>query len=285
MEERNYKLLDQQDEVVERQKWFCLKKRTLAILSILLITMGTGYFRMCGYGMKDIKLVASGPCKKFFDGCNTCVASYPGGAMSCTEKICVTREYVLPKCLEYFDSNDVMIVSKENCQSWFDGCNSCHRGSPSSEFACTKKWCGDKKSEPFCRKAFDTVQEQEPAFDTVQEPFNKKKIRGSAKPTSTAPEDCQVWFDGCNRCRRGDVGGLFACTKMLCHGNKEAKCLKFFEAIEAKVSQAEVAPETCKLWFDGCNNCHRGEPGGPLACTRMACPPGSESNAECKEWF
>ena len=31
------------------------------------------------------------------------------------------------------------------------------------------------------------------------------------------------------------------------------------------------APSTCMNWFDGCNNCFRSSPGGPLGCTRMFC--------------
>lgn len=44
-----------------------------------------------------------------------------------------------------------------------------------------------------------------------------------------------------------------------------------------------VAPSNCKAWFDGCNNCVRGEEGGPLACTKKACA--VNETPVCNEYF
>lgn len=44
-----------------------------------------------------------------------------------------------------------------------------------------------------------------------------------------------------------------------------------------------VAPDTCKIWYDGCNTCSRAYPGGPLMCTMMACF--QNAGAYCRESF
>lgn len=46
-----------------------------------------------------------------------------------------------------------------------------------------------------------------------------------------------------------------------------------------------VAPASCKVWFDGCNTCSRSTPGGPMACTMMACIWANSPAATCKEYF
>ena len=57
------------------------------------------------------------------------------------------------------------------------------------------------------------------------------------------------------------------------------------EAQSVSVSEVKsvTAPETCRVWFDGCNNCHRAAAGGPLACTKKACAVNDEPM--CKEYM
>jgi len=43
------------------------------------------------------------------------------------------------------------------------------------------------------------------------------------------------------------------------------------------------APNNCKSWFDGCNQCVRSAPGGNLACTEMACL--EDKEPVCREYF
>lgn len=47
----------------------------------------------------------------------------------------------------------------------------------------------------------------------------------------------------------------------------------------------KVTPANCKVWFDGCNTCARQNPGGPMACTLMACVWANSQAATCKEYF
>jgi peptidoglycan hydrolase-like protein with peptidoglycan-binding domain len=44
-----------------------------------------------------------------------------------------------------------------------------------------------------------------------------------------------------------------------------------------------AAPTSCKVWYDGCNTCSRSYPGGPLACTLMACF--QNAGAYCQQSF
>lgn len=50
-------------------------------------------------------------------------------------------------------------------------------------------------------------------------------------------------------------------------------------------------PESCKVWYDGCNTCSRSEVGGELACTKMMCIMGGDQDwfmvhkPKCNEYF
>lgn len=43
----------------------------------------------------------------------------------------------------------------------------------------------------------------------------------------------------------------------------------------------KTPPQSCRLWFDGCNTCSKG-PGGEWMCTLMACI--EERESYCREW-
>jgi len=43
-----------------------------------------------------------------------------------------------------------------------------------------------------------------------------------------------------------------------------------------------VVASECRVWFDGCNNCHV-SPDGMLACTRMFCDPATMQIAKCMD--
>lgn len=58
----------------------------------------------------------------------------------------------------------------------------------------------------------------------------------------------------------------------------------FCNTVPVDDNQYVEAPKDCKVWFDGCNNCFRGEPGSPMACTKMACLT-SKLVPSCKEYF
>ncbi len=48
-------------------------------------------------------------------------------------------------------------------------------------------------------------------------------------------------------------------------------------------SAPDVAPASCKVWYDGCNTCTREYAGGPLSCTEVQCI--WNAGSSCKEYF
>ncbi len=114
------------------------------------------------------------------------------------------------------------------------------------------------------------------------------------------PDSCEVWFDGCNTCLCGDVP---ACTKRAClpADLEPAECLDFalcgngevelgeecddgnlidFDGCSAEC-QDEFCPDSCEVWFDGCNTCQCGE---VPACTQRFCAPDQIQPAECLDF-
>lgn len=99
-----------------------------------------------------------------------------------------------------------------------------------------------------------------------------------------APNSCKVYFDGCNTCTRSEVGAPMACTKMACLTAKQPPyCKEYFDQ-NPPISQI---PDSCKVWYDGCNTCSRATVGGEMACTMMACITLYDPNNKpyCKESF
>ncbi len=44
-----------------------------------------------------------------------------------------------------------------------------------------------------------------------------------------------------------------------------------------------TAPDSCKVWYDGCNTCTRATPGGPLSCSNVQCI--WNAGSSCKQYF
>jgi hypothetical protein len=71
----------------------------------------------------------------------------------------------------------------------------------------------------------DTVDENQADGNNEANDGNQNTSQTEAK-TPEVPDDCLSWFDGCNRCRRGAVGGPLACTRMFCQTPRgEPKCM------------------------------------------------------------
>jgi hypothetical protein len=75
-----------------------------------------------------------------------------------------------------------------DCDTWFDGCNTCTR-----DGGCTEMFCYEPADPPKC---LPTCSDQH---------------RGQDERGNCIPHDCETWFDGCNTCTRN--GG---CSKMAC---------------------------------------------------------------------
>lgn len=55
-------------------------------------------------------------------------------------------------------------------------------------------------------------------------------ISGMVDPSTTIPDSCKVWYDGCNTCSRASVGAPMACTQVYCFRNAGAQCKEYFDA-------------------------------------------------------
>lgn len=44
----------------------------------------------------------------------------------------------------------------------------------------------------------------------------------------TAPNNCKVWYDGCNTCSRQYPGGPLVCTKLACFAKGQSYCKEYF---------------------------------------------------------
>ncbi len=86
------------------------------------------------------------------------------------------------------------------------------------------------------------------------------------------PETCKSFFDGCNNCFRTEGSESVGCTKMFCQKYEKPKCLDS-ENKDTYTSESwkTMIPQTCKSFFDGCNNCSRTENASEAACTLMYC--------------
>lgn len=111
-----------------------------------------------------------------------------------------------------------VVLAPAGCANFFDGCNSCVREVVGGPMACTEMACF-RAEKTRCDEWF---------ADGEEEPTMMADEREEA--SEGPPENCQLWYDGCNRCHRGEVGGGLACTRMMCPpgSEKDAKCLKFF---------------------------------------------------------
>lgn len=44
----------------------------------------------------------------------------------------------------------------------------------------------------------------------------------------SAPNNCKVWYDGCNTCSRQYPGGPLVCTKLACFAQGQSYCKDYF---------------------------------------------------------
>ncbi len=150
---------------------------------------------------------------------------------------------------------DIHLASSD-CKVWADGCAKCERIEVDSPFICPSlTQCQTKDTG--CLEFFEIAPPS----------------------TATPPENCKVWYDGCNTCNRGEAGGSMACTKRACFQQQLPECREFFDTPTPPLTP----PDNCKIWYDGCNTCSRGEAGGLMACTQKACF--QQQLPECREFF
>jgi len=103
----------------------------------------------------------------------------------------------------------------------------------------------------------------------------QKKCGGSLPD----PVMCTLQYDPvCGRtpgiCVDSATGGYCTDGEIQTYGNTcqlNAAGAEFLSKGECRIETNSTAPDSCKVWNDGCNTCSRSYPGGPLACTKRAC--------------
>lgn len=109
------------------------------------------------------------------------------------------------------------VIPPDSCLIWFDGCNTCRKGSDGF-WACTEMACSEIQ-KPYCREYDGDPVPFPPDYDPDR-PVSSGTV--SNKPFVPGP-GCNAWYDGCNRCGR-DEDGSVVCTQMACEAYRAGYC-------------------------------------------------------------
>jgi len=196
-------------------------------------------------------------CLSWFDGCNTCTVS-SGQVGACTRKFCSEKER--PYCLKLMESPDPLVLSvpfsgsitpqpispkprppkpnvlpdiPANCESWFDGCNTCGVQNGKLTF-CTQRECMSNPTAAYCKSftkdevpAHAQPDDQLPAISPGRNSEERVDIPSSGDfysqdDSPSIPVNCISWYDGCNTCGV-ENGALTFCTEMACVNSQMGK--------------------------------------------------------------
>ncbi|MEA4910689.1 hypothetical protein SDC9_07820 [bioreactor metagenome] len=202
----------------------------------------------------------------------------------------------------------------KNCKVWYDGCNTCHRGTLGGPLACTKMMCiqgGDEAwfaaHKPRCIEYFTDSTVSKPVIHSISGPTNLKvgevgkwSISASVSDNSYLTYEI-VWGDeGVYKIlyETNSYASSFAQGSTFEHTYTNAGVYTVVVKVKSSNGQTtettqtvkvenpipNEAPYNCKSWFDGCNSCGRSISGGPMYCTMMYCPT-NIGNPYCKEYF
>jgi hypothetical protein len=213
-------------------------------------------------------------CKVWYDGCNTCSRSYPGGPMMCTMMACIqggTAEWIAahqPVCREYFTNTSQAPVIKSftgptqlqvnQIGTWKIDASIFNNQSLTYNIT----W-GDEIYEAakttMAAASISSVVVQNTTFEhkytragnfTVTIVVTAQNGQ-TAKTTSTVnvvdvvatgdTPSCKSFYDGCNTCTRSYVGGPQACTRMYCIWNAPSKCNEYFPATNTQCTDAGIS--------------------------------------------
>ncbi len=84
-------------------------------------------------------------------------------------------------------------------------------------------------------------------------------IPAYAGASTSVPDSCKTWYDGCNTCTRTYPGGPLACTQVQCIWNAGSKCTAYFDTPSGSV------PKYCSY---GSSNLRRGARGDVVAAVQ-----------------
>ena len=195
-------------------------------------------------------------CVTWYDGCNTCTVD-DDHLVDCTETKCLNPNGD-PTCDSYSTTSplDTFI----NCASWINSINEMNG-------VC----CADENNGGNCINNFPKKCSSECA-SIVQVLFNdckgildytglsgnpdyldfvnKCKLHDKNSLTDNIiPDNCALWYDGCNTCQISKKGNL--CTKMMCIIQQPSECKRFYTADELSNTDEH---ETGRKCYDGIDN-------------------------------
>jgi len=172
-------------------------------------------------------------CQRWFDGCNTCAQQPNGVSSTCTMMACET--YDEPRCLDEVKSEKPRQMAEipANCESWFDGCNTCGVQNGKLTF-CTQRECMSNPTAAYCKSftkdevpAHAQPDDQLPAISPGRNSEERVDIPSSGDfysqdDSPSIPVNCISWYDGCNTCGV-ENGALTFCTEMACVNSQMGK--------------------------------------------------------------
>lgn len=150
------------------------------------------------------------------------------GLVGCGANSMFEAEMTEP-ALEALPQADEAVVIPTGCISWFDGCNTC-KVKDGEISGCTKMACKSGQGKKMCRQYAPGLAGQNNQLNAI------KKAQSEVEPpqtmpekqrevTADIPENCKIWFDGCNSCVV--MGGkLRGCTTKSCSTQQTASCTK-----------------------------------------------------------
>ena len=193
-------------------------------------------------------------CETWFDGCNTC-SVVENHLIDCTEINCL-NPISESKCESY--STKSPLDTFIHCSSWINHMDEMNRvccanekdGNCVSNFPkkCSSE-CASIVNVLFndCGGILDYVglSSNSEYLDFV----NKCKLNDKNSLTNDViPDNCAIWFDGCNTCQISDKGNL--CTKMMCMNQQPSVCKRYYIPEELSTDKHEIGRQC----FDGKDN-------------------------------
>lgn len=201
-------------------------------------------------------------CKVWYDGCNTCGRSVPGGLLACTEMMCIQggdEAWFIahkPRCMEYFDSSTTNLTPIIKSVS----------GPTQLKVGETGTWTINASIADNSNLIYEVNWGEADKF------LPHQSVMASANTFSQTSTFQHIY----------NTAGVYKITIKVKAVN--GQIVEATQTVNVENKTIAEPPYNCKSWFDGCNNCGRSYPGGPMYCTLMACLDNTKPSY-CSEYY
>lgn len=153
-------------------------------------------------------------------------------------------------------------IDTGTCESYYDGCNWCHRSTLDGPAACTERACFQQEPA-YCNACLDGYVLEDGACVLERE---------------LDTTGCSAYYDGCNSCNI-EEDGLATCTLRFCAQQEPGYCTACQDGYSLKDGSCQKDIDTkevsynlnvCSDYYDGCNTCQV-EDGVITGCTKVQC--------------